>query len=64
VVPIAPSTYFRQKVEQRDPTRRAQGDEALRAIIRRIWTEHRQVYESGSKWAAKACTRRAAASAG
>jgi putative transposase len=39
VLPIAPSTYFRRKAEQRDPTRRsarAQQDEGLRAIIRRI----------------------------
>jgi len=47
VLPIAPSTYFRHKAEQSDPTRRsarAQRDEELRAIIRRIWTEHFQVY--------------------
>src|SRR5437773_365849 len=39
VLPIAPSTYFRCKAEQRDPTRRsarAQRDEILRAIIRRL----------------------------
>src|SRR3989454_10896932 len=47
VLPIAPSTYFRHKAQQADPTRRsarAQRDEELRAIIRRIWTEHLQVY--------------------
>jgi putative transposase len=43
VLPIAPSPYFRRKVEQRDPARRSarvQHDERLRAIIRRIWTEN------------------------
>ena len=53
VVPIAPSTYFRHKLEQRDParrSRRAQGDEALRAIIRRVWTEHRHVYGPRKVW--------------
>jgi putative transposase len=53
VLPIAPSTYFRHKAEQRDPTRRstrAQRDEVLRAIIRRIWNEHRQVYGPRKVW--------------
>jgi putative transposase len=53
VLPIAPSTYFRRKAEQRDPTRRstrAQRDEVLRAIIRRIWKEHRQVYGPRKVW--------------
>ena len=53
VLPIAPSTYFRHKAEQRDPTRRstrAQRDQVLRAIIRRIWTEHRQVYGPRKVW--------------
>jgi putative transposase len=53
VVPIAPSTYFRHKAEHRDPTRRsarAQRDEVLRAIIRRIWTEHHQVYGPRKVW--------------
>jgi putative transposase len=53
VLPIAPSTYFRHKAEQEDPTqrsRRAQRDDVLRAIIRRIWTEHRQVYGVRKIW--------------
>jgi transposase InsO family protein len=53
VLPIAPSTYFRHKAEQRDPTRRsarAQRDDELRAIIRRIWTEHHQVYGPRKVW--------------
>ena len=53
VLPIAPSTYFRRKAEQRDPTRRsarAQRDEVLRAIIRRVWTENHQVYGPRKVW--------------
>jgi putative transposase len=53
VLPIAPSTYFRYKAEQRDPSRRsarAQGDAVLRAIIRRIWTENHQVYGPRKVW--------------
>jgi transposase InsO family protein len=48
VVPIAPSTYFRRKAEQRDPRKRstrAQRDEALRAIIRRIYEENQKVWK-------------------
>ena len=68
VLPIAPSTYFRCKAEQRDPTRRSvrrQRDEVLRAIIRRIHEENRSVYgraRSGSRWAVKVCARPAAGS--
>ena len=53
VLPIAPSTYFRHKAHQADPTRRsarAQRDDELRAIIRRIWTEHHQVYGPRKVW--------------
>ena len=53
VLPIAPSTYFRCKVEQRDPTRRstrAQRDAVLRAIIRRIWQENHRVYGPRKVW--------------
>src|SRR5437867_11267724 len=53
VLPIAPSTYFRHKAEERDPTRRsarAQRDEGLRAIIRRIWSEQHQVYGPRKVW--------------
>ena len=53
LLPIAPSTYFRRKAEQRDPTRRsarAQDDAVLRAIIRRIWTENHQVYGPRKVW--------------
>jgi transposase InsO family protein len=53
VLPIAPSTYFRHKAEQRDPRQRstrAQRDEVLRAIIRRIWDEHHRVYGPRKVW--------------
>jgi transposase InsO family protein len=53
VLPIAPSTYFRCKVHQRDPSQRsarAQRDEVLRAIIRRIWEENHRVYGPRKVW--------------
>ncbi len=53
VLPIAPSTFFRHKLLQRDPSRRsvrAQDDDVLRAIIRRIWNEHHQVYGPRKVW--------------
>ena len=53
VLPIAPSTYFKRKAEERDPMRRsarAQQDAILRAIIQRIWNEHHQVYGPRKVW--------------
>jgi putative transposase len=53
VLPIAPSTYFKHKAEQRDPARRsprAQSDEVWRAIIQRIWHEQHQVYGPRKIW--------------
>lgn len=53
VLPIAPSTYFRHKAEQRDPRKRsarAQHDEVLRAIIRRIWEANHRVYGPRKVW--------------
>jgi len=53
LLPIAPSTYFRRKAEQRDPTTRsarAQRDDVLQAIIRRIWNENQQVYGPRKVW--------------
>jgi putative transposase len=53
VLPIAPSTYFRHKAAQRDPTRRSmrqQRDAVLRAIIRRIYVENRSVYGPRKVW--------------
>ena len=53
VLPIASSTYFRRRAEERDPTKRAaraQQDAVLQAIIRRIWNEHHQVYGPRKVW--------------
>jgi len=53
VLPIAPSTYFRHKAEQREPRKRsarALRDDVLRAIIRRIWDEHHCVYGPRKVW--------------
>ena len=69
VLPIAPSTYFRHQAQHADPDRRsarAREDDVLRAIIRRIWDENQRVTaraKSGSRWAARACTKRAVACA-
>jgi len=53
VLPIAPATYFRHRVERIDPTRRstrARRDDELRVEIRRVWTEHFQVYGPRKVW--------------
>jgi len=53
VLPIAPSTYYEQKVRQRDPERRperSKRDEALLADIQRIWDENEQVYGVRKVW--------------
>jgi putative transposase len=53
VLPIAPSTYYRQRARQLDPTKRsarAVRDEVLKAIIQRIWHEHDQAYGSRKVW--------------
>ncbi len=53
VVPIAPSTYFRWKAAQTDPTKRSARtirDEVLKAIILRIWHEHHRVYGAHKVW--------------
>jgi putative transposase len=53
VVPIAPSTYYRHRARQLDPTKRstrAVRDEVLKAIIQRIWREHDQAYGSRKVW--------------
>ena len=53
VVPIAPSTYFRWKAQESDPTTRsprARRDEVLKAIIQRIWREHHQAYGFRKVW--------------
>jgi putative transposase len=53
VLPIAPSTYFLQTVQQQDATKRsarAQRDDALRAAIQRVWDENEQVYGPRKVW--------------
>jgi putative transposase len=53
VLPIAPSTYFRHKAQQVDPSRRsarAIRDDVLKAIIRRIWEENHRVYGPRKVW--------------
>ena len=53
VLPIAPSTYFRHKVQQRDPdtrSARARRDDELRAAIQRIWDANHQVYGPRKVW--------------
>jgi transposase InsO family protein len=53
VVRIAPSTYFRHKAQQQEPTTRStrrQRDDELRAAIQRVWDEHQQVYGLRKVW--------------
>ena len=53
VLAIAPSTYFRHKAQQTDPSQRsarAIRDDVLNAIIRRIWEEHHRVYGPRKVW--------------
>jgi putative transposase len=53
VGPIAPSTYWRHKRQQADPTRRsarAQRDDDLKAAIQRVWHEQEQVYGADKVW--------------
>ena len=53
VLPIAPSTYFQHRARRADPTRRsirARRDDELRVEIRRVWTEHFEVYGPRKVW--------------
>ena len=53
LLPIAPSTYFLWKTQQRDPTTRsarAQRDAELRTAIRRVWDANEQVYGPRKVW--------------
>ena len=53
VLPIAPSTYFLHKAQQRDPairSARAQRDDELRVAIRRVWDANHQVYGPKKVW--------------
>jgi len=52
-LPIAPSTYFRHKTQQQEPTKRSkrrQHDDELRAAIQRVWDENQQVYGPRKVW--------------
>jgi transposase InsO family protein len=52
-LPIAPSTYFRHKAQQQDPTTRSarqQRDDEWRAAIQRVWNENEQVYGPRKVW--------------
>jgi len=53
VLPIAPSTYFRYRAHQVDPTQRsarAQRDDELRVQIQRVWDANQQVYGPRKVW--------------
>jgi len=53
VLPIAPSTYYRHKACEVDPTLRsvrAKRDEDLRAEIQRVWDENHEVYGVRKVW--------------
>jgi len=53
VLPIAPSTYFRHRTHQADPTRRsarARPDDELCVESRRVWTEHFEAYAARKVW--------------
>jgi transposase InsO family protein len=53
VLPIAPSTYYEQKAQKRDPERRserAKRDEELRPEIQRVWDENFCVYGAAKVW--------------
>jgi hypothetical protein len=53
VLPIAPSTYFARKAQQRDPARRsarAKRDAGLCVEIARVWQDNFQVYGVRKVW--------------
>jgi len=53
VLPIAPSTYYEQKMRDADSSRlpaRAQRDRQLREEIERVWKENRSVYGARKVW--------------
>lgn len=52
-LPIAPSTYFLRKAQQRDAAKRsarARRDDELRTAIQRIWDANHQVYGPRKVW--------------
>ncbi len=53
VLPIAPSTYYKQKARQADPDRlppRFRRDQVLRDEIKRVFDENFQVYGARKVW--------------
>jgi transposase InsO family protein len=53
VLPIAPSTYYEQKLRQADPSRqpaRVQRDARLRPEIQRVWQANRRLYGAKKVW--------------
>ena len=53
VLPIAPSTYYWHKAREADPSlrsARAQRDELLRPLVRRVWDQSFQVYGAEKVW--------------
>ena len=53
VLPIAPSTYFRIRAQQRDATKRparARRDDELRVLIQRVYDENFGVYGPRKVW--------------
>jgi transposase InsO family protein len=53
VLPIAPSTYFERKAEEKDPEQRsarAKRDEVLKRQIERVWEENDDAYGVRKMW--------------
>jgi transposase InsO family protein len=53
VVPIAPSTYYERKAQERDPGRRsarATHDDGVRREIERAWAENEDAYGARKMW--------------
>jgi putative transposase len=53
VLPIAPSTYYERKAQERDPERRsarAKRDEMLKEEIERAWAENEEAYGVRKMW--------------
>jgi transposase InsO family protein len=53
VLPIAPSTYYEQKLQERDPDRRsvrARRDEVLKPEVQRVFIENFSVYGARKIW--------------
>lgn len=52
-LPIAPSTYYRYKAQEADPSKvpaRHHRDQALKLQIKKVWNENHQVYGARKVW--------------